>query len=269
MTRTFRTLALALLVSAAAPARAQLTTTTMAVSIPATIDYWQYENASDPLGRTLAPTWVLPPGLGIRRHGKNVFVFDMPPSIPNVVGVTAAKLRFHDIPQAVWQPTGVATTDGIPSRIELYAAGFGPGYDEATWNGTQPLMPGPEADPYPRDLALDTNVEDVLTTSTPWSVGAPIGYTPGGMSQAFPIECDFDLGNATVAQELLDDARNGRSSWILSSTYEIDFIGDPGTLPNCINTEGVAFFPGSAPPTLELELIVEVFNSAEHWTRYD
>lgn len=254
------------------PARAQITTDTMTVSLPVAIDYWQYENASNSLTRTLAPVWSLPPGFdgSSRHHAMTVLVFDLASLPPGTIAISAAKIRLYDIQQAVWLPTGASTTDGIPSRLQMFAAGFGPNYDEATWDGTQPLEAGEGThDPYPRDLATNANVDDDLL-GAPWCVGAPVGYTPGAMSAPFPLEFDFDLDDSRVAAEFAADLAARKSSWVFGSTYEIDFIGDPGTLPNCVTTEGVALFPGSSPPTLVLDLIVERMNAADDsWVEYE
>lgn len=250
---------------------AQLTTQTLVVSVPAAIDYWQYENASNPLTRTLGPTWVLPPDMegSSRRHGMDVLIFNLP-NLPTIVDILSAKLRLYDIAQARWQPAGESTTDGIASKLELFAAGFGPAYDENAWNGTQPLMAGENVhDPYPRDWLLDVNVDDNITTSTPWVIGAAIGYTPGMMTAPFPVDFTFNLSDPRTLQEFMDDIALKRSSWVFSSTYEIDFIGEPGALPNCIMTEGVGTFPGSQPPTLTLTLVIEVLNGVEDWHLYE
>lgn len=257
-----------------ASAHAQWTTTTLTLTLPVTVDYWQYENSADPNGRTLGPSWVLPPdGDGSsRRHGMDVFSFNIPPVVDpvHILDITAAKLTFYDIPGSIWPPTGATTTDGYPSRLELFAAGFGPTYSESTWNGTQPMEAGEGThDPYPRDKVTNLNVDDELFGTTPWVIGQPIGYTPGTETTAFPIEFTFDVNDTTTSLELMNDMTIGKSSWVFSSTHEIDFIGDPGTLPSAVMKEGLPYFPGSAAPTLRIDLIIEVPNSVQEWALYE
>jgi hypothetical protein len=238
------------------------------LTIPVTVDYWQYENALDPNDRLLAPSWILDQANpGDRRHGTVVMVFDFtPPSnLPSAWRVKEARLRHYDMDMAQWVP-GTTNDYGLPAELQLYKAGFGPTYDEATWDGTQPIIAPYE--PFCVGINNGTSVTQNVTTATPWALGEPIGYNPGSMTEAFPIDYQFDIEEAIIQQEFRDDILAGKSVWMLSSTHDLSAIGAAGTVPSVITQEGVSSFPGSQPPTLYLT-IESTTTAAENWSLFE
>jgi hypothetical protein len=248
---------------------------TAQIDVPVSVDYWQYFNAFNPNDRQLAPMFLVPAAYPAdRRDAMTIFKFEpeLPPGFPASFRVTAATVTYYDIPFAQWQPTGVTTPDGAPSRIELFAAGFTT-YTEETWDGTQAYVGGTnttkaDRDPYPRDLVTDATVVEEVFNQTPWAVGVPVGYTPGAMSQAFPVVFTLDVDDPTIQAELVDDLERGMSTWLVSATYEdVEFGSAAGTIPNLVTREGVGSWPGSVAPTLSLT-IEEVTTSVSDWMHH-
>lgn len=249
-----------LVLGASCPAVASPQTASLVV--PVTHDVWHYSNAFNGATREQAPPFVVPPTFpSDRRDAITMLIFRpaVPAGFPADFRITSAKVRVYDLAGANWQPTGATTSDGFPSRLEMYAAGFGPTYNEATWDGTQPFVGGDNfnkrtRDPFPRDLNDNSNVQENIATANAWSIGAPIGYTPGATSTPFAVDFVLDVSNPTIQTELKADLASGTSSWALSYTYEPSQQGTPGSTPNVITSEGVAANPGSVTPTLFLEL---------------
>lgn len=250
---------------------------TVTLDVPATHDVWHYFNAINPAGRQLAPPFLLPPSFpgGDRRDATVAVIFK--PQLPNgfspAFRVNEASITYYDIAASAWTPGGTNGYGGI-EEIELFAAGFGPAYNEATWNGTQPFIGGNNEssaprDPFPRDLATDANVQNSVLSYTPWSIGAPIGYTPGAMTAPFPVRFTLNVAHPIIQAELVADLQGGCSSWIVSSTFEADFQGEPGTIPSFITLEGVPSNPGAAPPTLRLVVEELPISASANWTLYD
>lgn len=247
------------------------------LEFPVSADVWHYFNAVNGAGRELAPPFLLPPDFtgGDRRDAVAVFVFrpELPDGFAPTFRVIEARIRYYDITDASWTLGGTNAYGGS-EQLELFASGYGPTYDEATWNGTQPFIGGNNTeslprDPFPRDLATNANVQNTVTGHTPWALGVPIGYTPGGMSAPFPIEFTLDVDDATTQAELVQDLTNEVSSWIVSSTIEADFMGTPGSVPSVITTEGVASNPGSLAPRLFLRVEELIPAAAAQWQLYE
>ncbi|MDX2177041.1 MAG: hypothetical protein SF028_11290 [Candidatus Sumerlaeia bacterium] len=267
---------LAAFLAAAAFARGG-TPQTADLEFPAAHDVWHYFNAFNAATRELAPPFLLPQSFsgGDRRDATVALVFDIeaPTGFPANFRVTQARLRVWDIRFAQWT-TGGTNEYGGPRRIELFAAGFGPAYSEATWDGTQPFIGGNNdssfpRDPFPRDLATDANVQNEVLSYAPWAIGAPVGYAPGAMTQAFPIDFTLDVADPTIQQELRDDLASGFSSWIVSSTFVADFMGLPGTIPNVVMAEGIGSHPPATAPTLFLTIEEVTAASATSWFYYE
>ena len=242
---------------------------TVNISENADVDVWHYWIAADPAGRLTGPSYILNANYDAstlafdKRDGVDVFIFspELPANISDNFKITSASLRVSASATATWAEPG-STTNSYNTNvsIDLFAAGFGPSYDEATWDGTQPYIgsgnSGPvnlDRDPYPIDLATGGSAEENITTATVWASGIPIGYTPGAMSEAFPINFQFDVSNSAIRQELRNDLINGKSSWILSVTYDAT-QGGGTNYPDIVMTEGVASHAGSFAPILEIEI---------------
>ncbi len=193
-----------------------------------------------------------------QRDGMNIYKFgvELPEELEGkeyeVVGAT---MTVWNIKDAGWE-VGSTNILGYTEQIELFSAGFGPTYNEVEWEGTELFIGGTVAghaprDPFPKDLRTEEHVEDnvipydpdvFLGGYTPWAVGVPIGYTPGEMTDAFPIRFDLDTANPTIQTKLREDLAGGFSTWFLSSTYDLEFGGDPPSasiIPDLIMSEGV------------------------------
>ena len=266
---------------AAVAALAVLTMTTRAetitLDVPASIDVWHYFNAINPAGRQLAPPFVIPPSFpgGDRRDAVVVVVFrpELPVGFSPSFRVNEATIRYHDIAASSWV-TGGTNGYGGAEEIELFASGYGPIYNEATWNGTQPFVGGNNdttlpRDPFPRDLSSDVNVQNTVLGHTPWAVGVPVGYAPGAMSAPFPVLFTLNVANPVIQAELVADLQNRSSSWIISSTFEADFQGEPGTIPNFITLEGLGSNPGALAPTLHLVVEELPISASVGWSLYE
>ncbi len=250
---------------------------TITLDVPASIDVWHYFNAINPAGRQLAPPFVIPPSFpgGDRRDAVGVVVLrpELPVGFSPAFRVNQATVQYHDIAASNWV-TGGTNGYGGAEEIELFASGYGPTYNEATWNGTQPFIGGNNdttlpRDPFPRDLATDANVQNTVLGHTPWAVGVPVGYTPGAMTAPFPIIFNLNVANPVIQAELVADLQAGSSSWIISSTFEADFQGEPGTIPNFITLEGIASNPGAIAPTLHLVVEELPISAASAWSLYE
>lgn len=270
-------LAMAALLLLAAPTAEAGGPQTAELDVTVTHDVWHYFNAFNPATRAVALPFVVPPTFpSDRRDAMVALMFrpELPMGFPDSFRVTSAKIVVYEIEEAFWLPTGVTTTDGVPSRLELFAAEFTT-YLEDTWDGTQPYVGGTNdeslpRDPYPRDLADGSNVQNNITTATPWALGAPVGYTPGGMTAPFPIEYVLNVNDPHIQQELRQDLLSGYSSWLLSSTFEPPaFGGDPGASPATICLEGVGSRPGSQAPRLVLSVEEAPASAGDSWSLYE
>ncbi len=250
---------------------------TVTLDVPASVDVWHYFNAINPAGRQLAPSFLLPPTFpgGDRRDAVVAVIFrpQLPPGFSPAFRVTEASITYYDIKESAWVSGGLNAYGGT-SEIELFAAGFGPTYAEGTWNGTQPFIGGNNdttlpRDPFPRDLSTDANVQNTVIGQTPWAIGIPIGYTPGAMTAPFPVRFVLDVSHPAIQAELVEDLQRGSSSWIVSSTFDADFMGEPGTIPSFITLEGVPAHPGSQAPTIHLVVEELAISSAPGWSLYE
>jgi hypothetical protein len=140
--------------------------------------------------------------------------------------VTSARIEVWSLPNAPWDPA--------VTRLELYAAGFGPEYRERSmdpttgtvWVETSPFVGGGPAvsshrarDPFPRDFVTDNHAEDDLA-ATPWAMGTHPDYASTGQtSGTFKVTFDLPVGNGRVQQELQEDLAKGVSSWVISTNY--------------------------------------------------
>jgi len=194
-----------------------------------------------------------------QRDGMNIYKFgvELPAELEDeefeIVGAT---MTVWNIKDSAWE-VGSLNSLGFIEQNEMFVARFGPNYTEEDWQGTEPFIGGTlggiaPRDPWPADLRSGERVEDNVIPYhpdeapngyTPWAVGTPIGYTPGEMDDAFPIVFHLDPTNPDIQQELRSHFENGFSSWFLSSTYDLEFDGDPPSasiIPDLIMSEGVS-----------------------------
>lgn len=213
-----------------------------------------------------------------RRDGLAIVQWELaiPSEVPANYEIAAATLTFWDRRQAAYS-LGTFTEEGVEQRLEVFPARFNAPYTEDAWTGTEPFIGGTGTGPKPRnpwpiDLVTSASVENDVTTSTPWAIGEPIGYTPGAMTDAFPIVFRFDLTNPTIRQEFKDDLESGFSSWFLSAAFEIDAI-DVSLVPQILFSESIAntgFGVSQQAPSLEVLLIEpEIPLSVESWGLYE
>jgi hypothetical protein len=224
------------------------------------------------------------------RDGQNLYKFGV--ALPSELEgkqfeVVGANMTVWSSKSAGWQ-VGSLNQLGHIEQIEAFPARFGPTYDEASWMGTEPFIGGTLAgladrDPYPADLRTGERVEQNVTPYdpdtapdgyTPWGVGVPIGYTPDAMTDAFPIVVDLDTTHPTIQQELQEQFGRGTSSWFLSSTYDLQFGGNPpatSIIPDLVMSEGVGnatFGTSQEAPQMRFllrEVIPPVSTDADTW----
>ncbi len=207
--------------------------------------------------------------------------------------VTSARLEWYDAQTASWDPNVGNHELGDPQRIEIFAAGFGPTYNEATWTGTEtyigggdpppainPFTPQRDRDPYPRDLATDAHVEnDISSSVTPWALGvADAGYVPSAMTDAFLVTADFNVNDATIQNELKADLYSGVSTWVVTSTFYADPANsggggvNAGANPRVLMTESVgnnAYGVSQVAPRLVIDIeYSSAVSAAENWNLY-
>ncbi|MCB9770118.1 MAG: hypothetical protein H6752_18105 [Candidatus Omnitrophica bacterium] len=244
-------------------------------------DRWQYPFNFTPGSRQSGPLFILNATDAEnfnRRDGLAIVQWELklPPDAPADYEITEATLTFWDRRQAQYM-IGTFTDEGIEQRLEVFPARFSHPYSEETWEGTEPYVgsdgngPNPR-NPYPIDLVTSASVENNVETSTPWAIGEPEGYTPGAMTDAFPIHFRFDMTNPTIQQEFRLDLQSGLSTWFVSATFSIDVI-DTAEIPQILFAEAVSntgFGTSQQPPSLELTLSqVDVPLSNEHWDLYE
>jgi hypothetical protein len=213
-----------------------------------------------------------------RRDGMAIFQWNvaLPEGFAGPYRVSSARLRFWDRKQAAYV-LGSVGASGVEGRLELFAARFKAPYSDQTWQGTEPYVgggvgsaSGPHArNPYPIDLITGASVENEIFTSTAWALGEPQGYTPGAMTDAFPIDFHLDVNDPTIQAELQADLATGKSSWFVSATFDLDVI-DATQVPQVLFQEGrnlTGFGASQQPPSLILEIESPAL-SVEAWELY-
>lgn len=239
-----------------------------------TTDYWQYWQNGTPNTRQTGSLFLLSPNYNSIptfdiRDGQIILVFEptLPDGFSGLPRITTATLTVWSDASANWDAPGTTNSLwGSPAQIELFATGFGPNYDEATWDGTQQYVGSPvsfvstsnvDRDPFPRDLVTDHTVEDNVTTHNPWALGTVENYIKGGMTEAFPIRFEFDTLDPSIQTELHADLLKRKSAWNLSATYIVESVGQPqagSDYPIIVMQEGVSSRAGSAAPQLTFEV---------------
>lgn len=282
--------------AAALAVASALTTAVQADTVAGTIrsDCWHYYFNATPGSRTTASLFLANDPMFPQfnfRDGVAVVLWDLvlpAPMVGQPITVTSATITYYDAMNANW-PVSAVNSFGENAQIELFAAGYGPRYTESTWTGSwTPFFVPPgndfqggwtttgsdglhqDRDPFPRDLVTDLHVEDNVTTHTPWAVGDFTGYTPGLMTDAFPITFMLDVMDSTIQAELQADLNDGISGWVVSSTYDQVVMGTPESTPRMIMSEGVGnatFGTSQAAPTLTIE--VELASRVDGWQMYD
>lgn len=244
-------------------------------------DRWHYPFNFTPGTRQSGALFVLNATDGMnfnRRDGLAIvqWELELPASVSSNYRIAEATLTFWDRRQASYIP-GSLSAEGFVQRIETYPARFKSPLAEATWIGTEPFVggtgSGPEPrNPYPIDLVTSASVENNIETATPWAIGEPVGYTPGAMTDAFPIHFHFDLSDPATQLELRSDLENGLSTWFISATFAIDVI-DVTEIPQILFEEAGSnpgFGTSQQPPSLELTLSTnEVELANENWILYE
>ncbi|MBI5862946.1 MAG: hypothetical protein HZB38_00250 [Planctomycetes bacterium] len=169
------------------------------------------------------------------------------------------------------------SSDADPGRpLELFGTGFGPVYDSTSWNENSAYYGGRDTgnlprDPFPFAYASDhvtqLHCEDSVKglhnpgmgsfTPTPWAVGVPVGYTPGGQTTAFEIdfEIDLSLSGGAVRAYFQDQLNQGRLFSYITSLADTQQFGDPAGVPSLYNKEAVSGgIPGAQSPKLIIVL---------------
>lgn len=261
-------------------------------------DRWYYPFATTPTSAAALFGFFpsnQPPGPAFgfnRRDGQALVKFNValpPAAVGQAFEVTSARLEWYDGKSANWALAPGANELGGPTAIEVFAAGFGPTYSEASYAGTEtyvggaagfnPSATGPR-DPYPRDLATDGHAEDNVVNATPWAVGVPdVSYVPGSMTNAFKVTATFDVNDETIQQELQQDLVLGRSTWLITSTYfasQTETSGgnaDPKSYPRVLMTENMGntdFGTSQLPPALIIEIaLLGAASAEESWAMYE
>jgi len=241
-------------------------------------DRWYYPFNGMPGSRQNGSTFLsLQPDFQFNlRDGMNIYKFGL--QFPEELEgkdyeIVGAKMTVWNIKDSAFE-LGTVNELGYPEQVELFAVGFGPDYNETDWSGTEAFIGGTPfeklpRDPFPRDLRTDEHVEENVVPYdpveapggyTPWAVGVPIGYTPGEMTDAFPIVFELDTTNPTIQEKLREDVAGAMSTWYISSTYDLTFGGTPppaSIVPDLIMSEGVSnpnFGTSQEAPKLELIL---------------
>lgn len=246
--------------SAVIPATAETDAT-----VTLSVDRWYYPFNGTPGTRSTGSmfAYVAQPGDPVYgfnyRDGYVILKFDVELPLEFQGGdpyvIKSASLEFWDQPSANWDPLAV--------DIELFAAGFGPTYSEATWAGTEGFVgggltaPPDPRDPYPRNLDDDSHAEDD-TNAVPWALGDPDDvYTgSGGLSEPFKVVFDLDVNDPTIEAELLADIASGVSSWIVCSNLELGGIGGTG-FPIMYMSENGSIPSPATPASLRIVLEAE------------
>lgn len=168
--------------------------------------------------------------------------------------------------------------DADPGRaIELTGLGFGPFYEYPEFVETS-LFIGSNfdnesaRDPFPfvyqagsgALLHIEDNVKGYWNdaagvtsfTPQPWSVGVPIGYTPGGQTVPFDIEFDVDLSLSAglVRQYFQEQLSGGRVYVNVTSLADTVMFGAPSDYPVLFTKEGLGLDPNAKAAKLTIVL---------------
>jgi hypothetical protein len=180
----------------------------------------------------------------------------------------------------VWNRKG-AQWNPASGDVRLFAAGFtgSNSFTEQTWTETTAYV-GPSAfapgarDPYPRDRVTDASAAN-NPAATPWAVGTinPADYTgvpANDPDEAFKITFALDVNNTTIQNELRDDLANGRSSWVIASTFAAAQPPAVAYYPEIVTKEGIANTTyGTAQQAPRLVLEVETVSSVANWHLFE
>jgi len=245
-------------------------------------DRWQYPFNFTPGSRQNGPLFILDATDSADFNARDGMVIikweiTLPPDLPGPFEVVEATLRFWDRKQAGYV-LGSLSPSGRPQQIEIYPARFDDPYSEASWQGTEPYVGGGVGsatgaafrNPYPIDLATGAHVENNILTATPWAIGEAVGYTPGQMTDAFPIDFHLDVSHPTIQAELSEDLLSGYSSWFISATFEINTI-DASAIPQVLMSEAVgntAWGTSHRAPSLSIHFR-EKASSVGSWHLYE
>ncbi len=245
-------------------------------------DRWQYPYNFTPGTRQNGPLFVLDATDSQSFNARDGMVIikwlvSLPSVLQGDLEVTSATLRFWDRKQANYA-IGSLSPSGFVQQIELYAARFDEPYSESSWQGTEPYIgagvgsatTAVERNPYPIDLLTSEHVENKVATATPWATGEPVGYTPGQMTDSFPIDFVLDVQNPSIQEELLQDLFTGFSSWFISATFEIN-SQDASEIPQVLMSEAVGnagFGISHQAPSLLIQ-VQEKASQVDLWQVYE
>ncbi|MBI4719156.1 MAG: hypothetical protein HY763_15250 [Planctomycetes bacterium] len=282
---------------------------------PPSNDVWQYPFNFDPCCRTTAPLFSSIGSVTYStfndRDGVLIAAWDTggviePGHASQDYGLLAVRVTFTSIAGADWPVDltpdewftfdfgndGVLNGDGYPRGdprdrdgesddldagrpLELFGAGFGPGYSLGTWNesslyhGADEFVNRPR-DPFPFVFQDDTleilHVEDSVKgtqnetlnvgrfTPVPWAVGVPHNYTPGNQAVPFEVSFDIDLSRSdgAVRRYFQEQLSAGRLVVIVTTLKETEFMG--GGNPTFITRGEPDFDPATNAGRLRLVL---------------
>lgn len=216
-----------------------------------------------------------------RRDGVAILAWDTTaqilPGMPlEAYAVSGCTVTVWNTAQANWVLEGL-NNNGVPVAVELFGVGFD-SIEPEDWQESSSIVagrvPGPipptPRDPYPIDLLTGDHAEDA-TNAVAWSSGLPLEYTPGAMTESFPIRFVLDVEHPRVREYLSDNLHRGRVFFTVTSTMDASITygaGSTGDSPEIIFKEGVVNHPGAQAPRLEILLMTMGASSIDNWFLY-
>jgi len=152
--------------------------------------------------------------------------------------------------------------------LELFGVGFGPDFTYENWTEFSFYVGGDdqgfaERDPFPfvfeepsgNRLHVEDSVKDQFTP-TPWSIGLPEGYSPGGQTTPFPVHFDVDLAlsGGRVRRYFQEQLSGGRVAVAVTS-LALTFKQAQAGFPTFYTKEGAALDPNAQPPQLTIVIL--------------
>lgn len=242
-------------------------------------DRWHYPFNATPGDRASGPLFVVSDATDLvsfnYRDGLDIISWNTESLVPKGLSlydyqVESCTVTVWNIADASWDLTGT-NSFGIPHRIELFGVGFDSVATAETWTestayvGAGPSTPGTARDPFPIHYRTGGHAEDATTpVDITWALGEPVGYTPGAMTNAFPIVFAPDVTSTTTQLYLRESLAAGVVHWMVAATFETSQQAAPGPVPNLIFKEGVSTFGGN-PALLEMTVSFPGTSSVKHW----
>ncbi len=189
-------------------------------------------------------------------------------------------LNGDGIPRGEPGDTDGESDDPDPGRaLELFGVGAGPIFTLQSWNETS-LYVGSDSleniarDPFPfvfqefsgEPLHVEDNIKGLHNeamgvfefTPVPWSVGVPIGYTPGNQGVPFDVifSVDLSMSNFAVKRYFAEQLNEGRVFVAISAHTEAFQEAPQEGFPTYFTKEAVGLIPDAKAPLMEMSVIV-------------